>query len=251
MRGLVCYHSCGECSPAVIDSRSCGRLMSSQIFFPRNRHSEITAKNASRQDKSAHMRTFQTTQMSDRDSLYVTSQGYPPKSVGLTSMDTYRDAGDATLSFFGDSPSPVHVSPTELESNHGLIRGLSFREDSDEIQEPGKAIVSFQPNRRAAGGHIVEGGVTIVKLTEENKKKHDRRTTNVNPLVHNFTSPIGAPLFDTARSEGTDIFSSRPGVRSTAHRRAKGTPSLPSIAVRLKLFCSVGEQVSHRRYAVR
>ncbi|TCD62709.1 hypothetical protein EIP91_006534 [Steccherinum ochraceum] len=164
------------------------------IFFPRNRQSEITAKHASKNDRSAHMRTFQTTQMSDRDSEYGQSQAYPPKSVGITTMDTYRDAGDASLSIFGGRDSPTqHISPTELGSGHGLLRGASFKSDVEEIDNStGKAIISFAPNRRVDGGKTVEGGVTIFKLTEENKRRHDRRTLNpnVHPLVHNFTSPI-------------------------------------------------------------
>ena len=115
-------------------------------------------------------------------------------------MDSFRDAGDATLSIFGnDAPSPVQISPTELESGHGLVRGVSFKTEPEEM-ESNKAFVSFAPNRRAEGGRTVEGGVTIVKLTEENKKRHDRRTMNpnVHPLVQNFTSPIGMLPFDLA-----------------------------------------------------
>ncbi|KAH8096796.1 hypothetical protein BXZ70DRAFT_1009474 [Cristinia sonorae] len=167
------------------------------IFFPRNRHSEVAAKMASRQDKSAQMRTFQTTQMSDNESLYAEHMNtIPMKGVGITSMDTYHENMHTTSMYGGGANSNQQFSPSDMESGHGLVRGHSHDIEEEEVA---KEIVSFQPNRRVDGGRTVEGNVTIVRLTEENKKKHDKHgvANTLNPFVHNFTSPIdlvsGAP----------------------------------------------------------
>ncbi|THH29529.1 hypothetical protein EUX98_g4644 [Antrodiella citrinella] len=179
------------------------------IFFPRNRQSEVTAKSGSKQDRSAHMRTYQTTSMmSDRESVYE-GQSFAMKSVGFATMD-YPD-GDATASMYGgeDTPSPVHLNPPESDPGHGLLaRGASFRQDLVPEPESSKAVVSFIPNRRADGGRTVEGTVKVIKLAEDNKKHHDRRTLNpnVHPLVHNFTSPIGTYRLEMMQTDMTANF---------------------------------------------
>lgn len=81
------------------ESRHLTLHLSFQIFFPRNRQSEVTAKSASKQDPSAHMRTYQTTtMMSDHESVYE-GQSFAMKSVGFATMD-YPD-GDAAPSMYG------------------------------------------------------------------------------------------------------------------------------------------------------
>jgi hypothetical protein len=53
---------------------------------------------------------------------------------------------------------------------------------------------AMRPNRRR-GEDVEMGG--IAGLTETNLLKHNSRMSNVNPMVHNFISPIG--MFYTRR----------------------------------------------------
>jgi len=121
------------------------------IFFPRNVHSEIQARNASR-EKSQQMRTFN-------------SVGRSEPSRPLSPMKNKSD----TMTFEDEASVP-----------------LSKMRMLDEESGPVAQSLSFQPNRRLATGQTVEGAV----LSERNLARHNYQSSNVHPFVHNFTSPI-------------------------------------------------------------
>ncbi|KAJ3484945.1 hypothetical protein NLI96_g5298 [Meripilus lineatus] len=167
------------------------------IFFPRSIASEIAAKDASRDNKHSlqQLNTYRTTQLSD--GFDVVSGG-----VKMTSLSDYRGTHDATSSmghrdFDSPSPIPIKSAPNDLEAQ--LVPPTATerkREDrhnkNKNKNEDGKSktVMTFSPNRRADAGGTIEGGVTVLRLTEQNLARHDLRTGSLNPLVHNFTSPI-------------------------------------------------------------
>lgn len=121
----------------------------------------------------------------------------------MTSLSDYRGTHDATSSmghrdFDSPSPIPIKSAPNDLEAQ--LVPPTATerkREDrhnkNKNKNEDGKSktVMTFSPNRRADAGGTIEGGVTVLRLTEQNLARHDLRTGSLNPLVHNFTSPIG------------------------------------------------------------
>ncbi|KAL4249232.1 hypothetical protein ABKN59_007241 [Abortiporus biennis] len=142
------------------------------IFFPRSIQSEVAAKEVSKELKaqSQHMRTFRTTHISeDRGSNY-----HPSLHMQQTSAYDPRKTSNPESPTSRTSLKPNAIDEYELE----------------EQKEPVKTVMTFSPNRRIDGGKTTEGGVTVIKLTEDNLALHDRRATSVHPFVHNFTSPI-------------------------------------------------------------
>lgn len=118
----------------------------------------------------------------------ITAQG--GKVITLTD---YRESRDVSTMYHGDieSPSPTKSNPTDSEA-HIIPSQDSKKAEVKKVEVKPKTMMTFTPNRRADGGRTIEGGVAIMKLTEQNLAKHDVRTGSVNPFVQNFTSPIGA-----------------------------------------------------------
>lgn len=122
------------------------------------------------------MRTFYTTQQSDRDSYLSqpAKSAAPPYTPSRAQLAPYPD--DTTLN---------------ISDALGLAKAGTL-----DIETPGTAatttIKMFAPNRRLDSGATIEGGVQVVGLTEGNLARHNFQSSNVHPFVHNFTSPIGA-----------------------------------------------------------
>lgn len=76
---------------------------------------------------------------------------------------------------------------TEEGSQPGHWAKLSDNQ-GDEERDIAAPLPPIRPNRRR-GTEVELGG--FEKLTETNLSVHNLRLSNVNPLVHNFTSPIG------------------------------------------------------------
>lgn len=51
--------------------------------------------------------------------------------------------------------------------------------------------LAFTPNRRISDTDQ-SAEVTLTELTEQNLRRLNRQASNVNPIVHSYTSPIGA-----------------------------------------------------------
>ncbi|CAL1711416.1 unnamed protein product [Somion occarium] len=137
------------------------------IFFPRSIQGEIEAKQASRQAKS--QREFRISRPSDPiDSTTPQS----PVMKDVTSLSDYR--GQEALSMSRLSAEPPSPSKAALDPEASLTG----------------TVMTFAPNRRLSTGGTVEGGVTVVNLTEQNLFRHNYRSGSVHPFVHNFTSPI-------------------------------------------------------------
>lgn len=171
-------------------------MMITQIFFPRSVAGEIAAKDASKDNKYSlqQLNTFRTTQLSEGFEV-ISGPG-----AKMTSLSDYRGTHDAPSSMHHrdlESPSPTKGSPSDLEaqalSPSREVKKKEARKEKDETKP--KTVVTFSPNRRAEGGSTIEGGVTVLKLTERNLAEHDVRSGSIHPLVHNFTSPIGASCY--------------------------------------------------------
>ncbi|KAI0943941.1 hypothetical protein AcV7_001890 [Taiwanofungus camphoratus] len=141
------------------------------IFFPRSRQGEAQARYASR-EKSHQLRTFRSTQHSEHSSYFrPMSPGVAKGSVPLcTPID------------FNEGVSVVRQEPPGLKSSPL---------DPENSPAPETYKTTFSPNRRLDSGTTVVGGMVISGLTEGNLAQHNFQTSNVHPLVHNFTSPIG------------------------------------------------------------
>jgi hypothetical protein len=74
-----------------------------------------------------------------------------------------------------------HFSEDDSQQGHDL----KWKEEERDIAAP--LPPNFRPNRRR-GTDIELGGFDT--LTESNLSVHNLRISNLNPLVHNFTSPI-------------------------------------------------------------
>lgn len=129
------------------------------IFFPRSVEGEIAAKDAAREQRrtGSHRNTH------------------------LVPFESYRESAVSEDSF-------VHA-----HGHHGTAlkpafspSGKEWATDS-EIELP--TLPALRPQRR---GQDVEMGVSTgsAPLTADNLSQHNLRPGNLNPLVHNFTSPI-------------------------------------------------------------
>ncbi|KAJ6631337.1 hypothetical protein B0H10DRAFT_1978287 [Mycena sp. CBHHK59/15] len=151
------------------------------IFFPRSVEGEIAAKDASRERRRLRSR-------GNNGSSY--------------NMDDRHDA-ISQYSFSANAPGGVHYvpsSPTKqrysfVTTQDGHVSGSvasphPVHKEWDDDDEPAglPKLPVMRPNRRR--GHDVEMG-GILGLTEGNISQHNLRPpNNLNPLVHNFTSPI-------------------------------------------------------------
>ncbi|OBZ69630.1 hypothetical protein A0H81_10208 [Grifola frondosa] len=121
------------------------------IFFPRSVESEMQSRDASRE--KMQMRTFRTTQYSERSSYFNPQQSGKPLGAA--------EADDAKM-----SPVSEHAALTP------------------------PPLPKFSPNRRTDSGTVIEGAVSLPRLTDKNLAKLEYQTSSVHPFVHNFTSPI-------------------------------------------------------------
>ncbi len=169
-------------------------MMIMQIFFPRSVAGEIAAKDASKDNKYTlqQVNTYRTTQLSEGFEV-ISGPG-----AKMTSLSDYRGTHDAPSSMHHrdlESPSPIKGNPSDDVEAQALspskeVKKKEAKKDKDESKP--KTVITFSPNRRGEGGSTIEGGVTVLRLTERNLAEHDARSGSIHPLVHNFTSPIGA-----------------------------------------------------------
>ncbi|EMD32945.1 hypothetical protein CERSUDRAFT_118372 [Gelatoporia subvermispora B] len=139
------------------------------IFFPRSIEGEVQARYASR-EKSHQLRTFHT-QQSERDSYFAPVSPIKAPLGDSANQNPFNSPADAPLS----------------DTSEGFVKASSLGPDT---LTRATTVRTFTPNRRLETGVIVEGGVSVVGLTERNLARHNYQLSNVHPFLHNFTSPI-------------------------------------------------------------
>ncbi|KAG5653786.1 hypothetical protein H0H81_010456 [Sphagnurus paluster] len=161
------------------------------IFFPRSVEGEIAARDASRERK-------RTRSHANAASMH---ESYPHSNMTQSMHSVNYANGTAGTYLLTSSPPKQHL-PLDRESHDGhfddatmIQRPLSIAKSIDKhwVDEERDVLPSLppiRPNRRK--GHDIElGGIARTSLTEANLSKHNLRASNVNHMVHNFTSPIG------------------------------------------------------------
>ncbi len=175
-----------------------------QIFFPRSIEGEIAAKDIEKERKRS--RTGHSTFGHSATFLH----SYGPSRINTLASETYSFSQptsaighDRTKPLLGGVQAyPLKTSPSKSNFRRNSFDGPLTEESSQPGQEArsdGKywdeeqrdvaaPLPPMRPNRRR-GTEVELGGFD--KLTETNLSVHNLRLSNVNPLVHNFTSPIG------------------------------------------------------------
>lgn len=124
------------------------------------------------------------------------------KDMSMSQFSTYRNAPpeSAAGGTYLLTSSPVKTG-FEMQSydghtDDGLRMGSSSFQnhgdnlwDRDEARDVPAALPAMKPNRKR-GKDVELGGIEA--LTETNLSMHNLRLSNVNPMLQNFTSPIGA-----------------------------------------------------------
>lgn len=89
------------------------------------------------------------------------------------------------------------VDPRRDGYNQMSPSSMSKYTEEDDVPSLPKIVAPLRPNRnRPAPSPDVEMdsmNPSAIRLTEGNLSQHNLRVGNVNPMVHNFTSPIGMP----------------------------------------------------------
>jgi len=143
------------------------------IFFPRSIEGEIVARDALKESRRRHSPSMKQSMM---DTGISTSQHVDPDGYLLTS-------------------SPSRKFTAEMEDDilsPGQAKGWIYdREDRSPggLPPPALTPIPARPSRRRSDGAEMVG-LNPGALSEQNVSRHNLRMSNVNPLVHNFTSPI-------------------------------------------------------------
>ncbi|KAF9463550.1 hypothetical protein BDZ94DRAFT_1308664 [Collybia nuda] len=161
------------------------------IFFPRSIEGEIAARDVSRERKR--------TRSLGRSASMLDSQVFTRTNM-TQSRNTNHDAPSGTYLL---TSSPIKQShPLESNYSHdGHFEDAELRpvrpaqlpskywsEEELDIPSSLPTLPPIRPNRRR--GRDVELGGMDATLSENNLSKHNLRSSNLNPMVHNFTSPI-------------------------------------------------------------
>jgi len=171
------------------------------IFFPRSIEGEIAAKDAEKERKRTrtghstfgHSASFLNSYGPSRMNS-LTSEAYsynqPTSAVG---HDRIKPSPSGTQAYpFTSSPSKTNFRRNSFDgqlTEEGSQAGHKSNDNhwDDEERDIAAPLPPIRPNRRR-GTEVELGG--FEKLTETNLSVHNLRLSNVNPLVHNFTSPI-------------------------------------------------------------
>ncbi|KAF8058703.1 hypothetical protein FPV67DRAFT_1720777 [Lyophyllum atratum] len=177
------------------------------IFFPRSIEGEIAARDASKERKRTRStgktgtgsifesRVFTRTNMTQSQN---TNFGSPP-------------AGGQTSGTYLLTSSPVKQSiHLEAESHDGHYDDLVMRSIpptgsmdkywGEEERDVLPNLPPIRPNRRK-GQDVELGGID--QMTEDNLSRHNLKPSNVNHMVHNFTSPIDLAYSSGQQQRGT------------------------------------------------
>jgi hypothetical protein len=149
------------------------------IFFPRSIEGEIAARDAAKERKRT--RSFgHSTSMADVESTHRQMSSYhnrPPSSTGGTYLLT---------------SSPVKQT-FSLDGHVEEMLGIPYRSepawDEEEERDIPAALTPIKPMRKKMQNRDIEMNA-VESLTESNLSSHNIRLSNVNPMIHNFRSPI-------------------------------------------------------------
>ncbi|KAF8161372.1 hypothetical protein B0H34DRAFT_700676 [Crassisporium funariophilum] len=172
------------------------------IFFPRSVEGEIAARDAAKERKRT--RSFgPTASMVDMESTHRQMSAFKnaPSSAGGTYLLTSSPVKQAFSlhSYDGDDIAGRPYHP-DMHPDKGAW--------DDEERDVPAALPPIKPNRKRGGRDVEHGGVE--GLTENNLSVHNLRLSNVNPVIHNFTSPIDlAYVSATAGNESRLTFNRR------------------------------------------
>jgi len=157
------------------------------IFFPRSVEGEIAAKDAARERRrnrsygghptSSSFDINNNTRYSQYSQSYSQNGGSPSAQYMLSSKQQQQQRYSFTPSQDALSTSP-----------HKEWDGAD--DDGEREREMPELLLhqpALRPNRRR-GNDVEMGGFS--GLTENNLSQHNLRPGNINPMVHNFTSPI-------------------------------------------------------------
>lgn len=168
-----------------------------QIFFPRSIEGEIAAHDAKRE----HKRTRSLNKSTHTNS----TRGSPSRAHTQANLaHSQARSGSGGAYHFTSSPVKVHhilpsyesdipdvldtasvpLSPYKSSAGHGWPED----EERDIVPVELPKLPPMRPNRKR-GQEVELGGID--GLTEGNLSRHNLRPGTVNPMVHNFTSPIG------------------------------------------------------------
>ncbi|KAJ3564882.1 hypothetical protein NP233_g8005 [Leucocoprinus birnbaumii] len=172
------------------------------IFFPRSIEGEIAAKDAEKERKRSrtgrstfgHSVSYMESHGPSRMNTYMSeTQSFSQAPSALGYNDRPYNAGGQANHHAADSVSRGNLRRNSLESpftddgsqgNDFKSVEAPWKEEERDVAAP---LPPIRPNRRR-GGDVELGGFDT--LTESNLSVHNLRLSNVNPLVHGFTSPI-------------------------------------------------------------
>ncbi|TFK44987.1 hypothetical protein BDQ12DRAFT_642091 [Crucibulum laeve] len=150
------------------------------IFFPRSIEGEIATRDAAKERR--RNRSF------GRASSFLDSHVTDRAHMSQSYLEAGSMGGTYLLT---SSPMKNNFDLHSFEGHEDLSQGdgsPSMDKWTDgELRDTPTALPPIRPNRRR--GHGIELG-GIEGLTESNLSMHNMRLSNVNPMVHNFTSPI-------------------------------------------------------------
>ncbi|KJA28832.1 hypothetical protein HYPSUDRAFT_128746 [Hypholoma sublateritium FD-334 SS-4] len=150
------------------------------IFFPRSIEGEIAARDEARERRRTKS-MGNSTGAADAESIHRQTSSY-----GGTYLLT---------------ASPIK-KPYDLQSMDDINDTIPYQAakdtwDEDESRDIPAELPPMVPNRRKLGRDIEMARVE--SLTETNLSMHNFRESNVNPMISNFTSPIGKTIISSTR----------------------------------------------------
>ncbi|KAF4600088.1 hypothetical protein EYR40_007194 [Pleurotus pulmonarius] len=179
------------------------------IFFPRSVEGEIASREAAREAR--------------RKRLYGLSSGMVESGIHSQSqLSLPPPHQDAKARFSGSSfgnnyaeqtVSLPAVDPQRDGYNQMSPSSMSKYTEDDDVPSLPKIVAPLRPNRNRLGPspdvEMDSMNPSAIRLTEGNLSQHNLRVGNVNPMVHNFTSPIDLmyqpALGNLARANGSRL----------------------------------------------
>lgn len=156
------------------------------IFFPRSIEGEIAARDAAKERKRTRSYGHTTSHADVESNRQMSSyQNRPASSTGGTYLLTNSPIKH-TYSLDGHVEEMVGIPyRTEVPTEANAW-------DEEEERDVPAALpqATFKPVRKKQQNRDIEMSTTSDSLTESNLSVHNMRMSNVNPMIHNFKSPI-------------------------------------------------------------
>ena len=166
-------------------------VLTLKIFFPRSIEGEIAARDERRRSKSDHTGAHEASLSGLRNEFTRTDVTQNSTHTFNYSTPVLNSKVFPNVSHrMNDQPEMNNLygqnHPSDVRVMHGPVRTGSMNKYwADEEQDIAASPPPLKPNRKK--GNDIELG-DINQITESDMVK---RTSNVNSMVHHFTSPIG------------------------------------------------------------